>query len=101
MAGKIELTANGTAQIVDNFILAVQRRRLESLQPKGRYLARRQHIQQIRCKRVAWGRRAPGRKVSTMVDRQVAGAKPNQELNICYSNESRVKGASIEQSGIC
>jgi hypothetical protein len=50
MDGKIESTPNGTAQTVDNLILAVQRKRLESLQPKGRHLARPQHIQKICCR---------------------------------------------------
>jgi len=35
MAGKIESIPNGTAQTVENLILAVQRRRLESLQPNA------------------------------------------------------------------
>ena len=50
MAGKIESTPNGIAQTFDSFIVAFKRRRLESLQPKGRHLARHQHIQQICCR---------------------------------------------------
>jgi hypothetical protein len=54
MAGKIESTPNGIAQTFDSFIVAFKRRRLESLQPKGRHLARHQHIQQICCRGWPW-----------------------------------------------
>jgi hypothetical protein len=50
MAGKIESTPNGTAQTVHNLTVAVQRRRLESLKPKGRHLECHQHTQQICCR---------------------------------------------------